>query len=405
MGFPVKLLLVSLPAVAAGCLLSQASGPSAGGQAAGKAKTLIPSYAREIKEFQREVVFEMRTADGKAVGNGVAEFVQPTVLGYVNAKHPAVRNYSTQRVFEQRFFVDGREIPYVDVRDAAGKVDRKKVPASGAPYWTTLPDIKVGYDVTHIYARPANPGSAAVRVVGLYKGYTFTPPRWDSGKVPPDAVAALSTKLSAQERKLFLMSEIGPDKDYSHEAVRAILSGHGMLRKNGEGTLDYVRRFQKWAIFRFRYDRSNGTERHLDFIRSGGAGNCNPLAAAYELCLRSQGVPTRIVSGISNPDGTNGHSFTQFFDDASGVWLNFFALAGHNSPEIAYGDYSPDVFPFQPYSRYWYQSTVRADDGISSGNQGGNFYGFTGTNSDGVLDPGKRYYNMRNTWIREVRPE
>jgi transglutaminase-like putative cysteine protease len=397
---------LALPLIVSCAAFTQSAGQGAANGASRKsAAALIPSYAKQVKEFQREVVFEMKTSDGKAVGSGMLEFIQPTAMGFVNAKHPSIRNYSTQRVLEQKFFVDGKEIPYVDVSDQNGKVDKKRIPTAGAPYWTTLPDTKVGYDVTHIYSKPSNPNSNAVKLVGVYHGYTFTPPSWDANGVTSNVKGVETFKLSPQEVKLFSMPEIGPDKDYSHQQVSNILAGFGMLRKNGETRLQYVKRFQTFATQHFRYDRSNGTEDHINFIRNGGGGSCNPLAASYELSLRSQGIRTRTVSGISNEEGTSGHSFTQFYDEQSSLWLNF--KAANATPEqISFGDYRPDVFAFQPYSRYYYQAAMNGggddDFAIEAGNQIGAVFGAVKRSTWEHLLSDKMYYNMKNTWIRDA---
>lgn len=85
--------------------------------------------------------------------------------------------------------------------------------------------------------------------------------------------------------------------DYENASVKALIREKGLVRKRGEGEVDFGRRVFQAIARNFRYEYKKGMERSAGRVCELGQSDCGGLSALFVTVMRSRGIPARCLSG------------------------------------------------------------------------------------------------------------
>ena len=240
-------------------------------------------------------------------------------LGYVDAQHSEVRDYPNQRVRSMKFTIntlEGRVIPLPY---------KAKPDANDMNYWTLAAEKDHGYDQVHLVYTAGHDKTDTL--IAEYRG-TVISPVFDSafrndGKKALVGMAA----LTPSQREQYLSLETARFKTTKAE-MNAALEPLGLIRKDDEAADAYALRLFRWVHANLSYKTSTIENNVIKVLQNKPSGNCNQYALVYGFVLRSQGIPTRIISGRALDSG--GHGTCEYLSESTGFWLRMPAPGGGN---------------------------------------------------------------------------
>ena len=310
--------------------------------------TSMPEYVENRREFTTVTTAQFLAKDkGKETFSGnTVEALQACPLGFIGAESPTIRDYEMQRVFKQKFTVNGVELKFI----AHPK-------PTDANYWTLTKERNYGWDINKLVFNP-EPGSPSITIEAEYTGLTGTNYYNQSG-------GSTGIKLTALEEKKFLNNFRESAFETSKEEVRAFLSNYDMLRRSDEKPVEYATRLAGWITAHKSYKPSHSENNIFKSIRDEEFGNCNDFARNYQFCLRGNEIPARMVSGM-NGVKRQGHAVCEFFDDSTDKWYRMGVNDADINPLKYIGRENSDIFAFQIDSTFDY-ITSSGEGGVTGG--------------------------------------